>query len=192
MMAVGQVLKKKGYTGLTVSNIATEAGLHHKLIYLYFGSVENLIETYIKNKDYWQFVAKGSIESILGLGHTSKEDITSLLKSQFQAVYENTELQKIILWEISEQSDLMLKIAAEREETGEKLFGNIDPEFSNSTIDLPAILAVVIGGSYYLPIHAKNNGSTFCGIDINEPNGRKRINDALEQMMDLCYQAIAK
>ena len=42
--AVGKVLQSKGYTGLTATNIAKEAGLSRRLITIYFDSVEDLIE----------------------------------------------------------------------------------------------------------------------------------------------------
>ena len=51
IQAVGAVLEKKGYTGLSIANIASTAGVDRKLISVYFGSVDNLIETYIKGKD---------------------------------------------------------------------------------------------------------------------------------------------
>lgn len=54
--SVGKVLEEKGYIGLTVANISKYAGVDRKLVTLYFGSVEKLIETYIKGKDYWSSV----------------------------------------------------------------------------------------------------------------------------------------
>lgn len=51
--AVGTVIKTKGYTGLSATNIAKEAGLSRRLITIYFGTVDSLIETYVRSKDYW-------------------------------------------------------------------------------------------------------------------------------------------
>ena len=51
--AVGIVLKNKGYIGLTATNIAKAAGLSRRLITMYFGSVDELVETYVRNKDFW-------------------------------------------------------------------------------------------------------------------------------------------
>src|SRR5690625_323283 len=61
--AVGEVLTEKGYTGLTISNISKCAGVDRKLISLYFGSVNNLIETYIKGKDYWVSATMEALEN---------------------------------------------------------------------------------------------------------------------------------
>ncbi|WP_143053821.1 TetR/AcrR family transcriptional regulator [Parapedobacter koreensis] len=192
IMAVGKVLNRKGYTGLTVSNIAKEAKVNRKLVYLYFGNAENLIEAYILGKDYWQFDAKNSIESILEKKNTGQEDLLMLLKNQFKAVFKNPELQKIILWEISESNALMQKIASERDKISDKLVQFVHPKLISEKVDLPAIVSLLIGGAYYLPIHATNNGSTICGIDINENVGEERVLRAFEQVINLCYNTIGE
>lgn len=92
--------------------------------------------------------------------------------------------KKILLWELSEDFDIMKKVAREREILGEELFSLLKNK-PNSNVDLQAILAVQIAGLYYLSIHAKSNGSLFCGIDINTPEGRQRIINSMENIIDL-------
>lgn len=80
------------------------------------------------------------------------------------------------------------KISDSRDELGEKLFELYEPKFSATNIDIRAILAIQIGGLYYLALHAKSNGSLFCGIDINQPEGQKRIEKSLETVINFCHQ----
>ena len=56
--AVGKILKSKGYQGLQVTKIATAAGVDKKLIYDYYGSVDKLINEYLKQRDYWNSVSE--------------------------------------------------------------------------------------------------------------------------------------
>ncbi len=51
--AVGEIIVRNGYSGLTVTKVAERAGLRKSQIYHHFGSFENLVETYIREKDYW-------------------------------------------------------------------------------------------------------------------------------------------
>ncbi len=67
---------------------------------------------------------------------------------------------------------------------GEKLFSLLDKNKENK-FDLRAILAIQIAGLYYLSIHAKSNGSLFCGINLNTPEGRQRIINSMESIIDL-------
>lgn len=182
--AVGKVIQKKGYPGLTAPNIATAAGVDKKLVWTYFGGVDNLIEEYVRQKDFWKFAAKGFIEDLLKNPESiGKEGIDSLLQSQFETLHKDKVLQKIIHWELGETNKMLRNIADKREAVGEQLFAHVMPDFENTNVDLRARLALLIGGIYYLSIHARTNGSTFCGIDINEDTGRERIERAIRDLI---------
>lgn len=188
IMAVGKVIQKQGYAGLNIANICKEAGLDRRLVYTYFGSLDNLVETYIKQKDYWKSDAKETITTILEENAELKsEDIVKLLQGQFDAVLKDKTLQKIIHWELGEKNKVLRKVSDSREVLGEKLFKLTEPHFEEKGIDIRAILALQIGGLYYLSLHAKSNGSLFCGIDINQTDGKERISKALEKVVELCY-----
>ncbi|MBS9766159.1 MAG: TetR/AcrR family transcriptional regulator [Flavobacteriaceae bacterium] len=183
--ATETVFKEKGYTGLTTANITKEAGVNHTLIQKYFGSLEDLIEQYVKQNDFWQLPTNERINDLItNERQPSKFDIVLLLNAMFDKVFHNEELQKILLWELSEDSEIMKKIAEEREVLGEKLFSLLE-ENKDTKFDLRAMLAVQIAGLYYLSIHAKSNGSLFCGIDVNTPEGRQRIVKSMESVVDL-------
>ncbi len=184
ILATETVFKEKGYKGLTNANITKEAGVNHTLIRKYFGSLENLIEEYIKRKDFWQLTNERISNLIIKEQKPSKFDIILLLNTMFDKVFKSEELQKILLWELSENSEIMKKIADEREVLGEKLFLLFD-ENRDAKFDLRAMLALQIAGLYYLSIHAKSNGSLFCGIDVNTPEGYQRIVKSMENVVDL-------
>jgi AcrR family transcriptional regulator len=188
--AVGKVIQKHGYPGLTVANIGKASGLDRKLIYTYFGSLDKLVEAYIVQKDYWRTDASTAIEALESNPETmGRDNVIALLQGQLKAVYENHDLQKILHWEIGETNKVLRQLADSREELGELLLKVIDLDFEGTGIDLRAMLALQISGIYYLCLHANANGSTFCGIDINTPMGMERIGDALRSLVTLCYEA---
>lgn len=187
--AVGKVIENEGYAGLNVAAISKQAGLDRRLVYTYFGSLDNLVETYVKQKDYWNYDAKEKIISILaGNTYLESEDIIQLLQGQFDAVLEDKALQKILHWELGEKHNILRKLSDSRELLGEELFRRGEPIFEGTNIDIRAILALQIGGLYYLALHAKSNGGLFCGIDVNEFDGKQRVAKALEKIIQLCYQ----
>lgn len=191
--AVGRVLQKKGYPGLTITNIGTEAKVDIKLIYLYFGNVNNLIETFIRQRDFWNMAEQGVVEDLIqdvdGIG---KGEVITLLQSQYGRLYKDKLFQKLIHWELGEHTPTLRKIADTREEIGEKLFITIDKTFENSGIDIRTLLALQVSGIYYMVLHAKTNGSTFCGVDINKPEGKERINNAIDYLVKLLYSQVEK
>ncbi|MGG5507147.1 MULTISPECIES: TetR/AcrR family transcriptional regulator [unclassified Myroides] len=191
--AVGKVLQKNGYPALTAPNIAKVAGVDKKLVWAYFGGVDNLVEEYINQKDFFKSKANNNVEHLLT--HPDKltqHDINELLQSQFDTLLKDRALQRIIHWEIGEYNEILRKIADSREDLGELLFSKTIPFFEHSSVDIRARLALVISGIYYLTLHAKNNGSKFCGIDINTEEGKERIAQAIQELIFDAYEKASK
>lgn len=189
--AVGKVLQKKGYTGLTAPNIAKAAGVDKKLVWTYFGGIDNLVEEYINQKDFYKSTAKPDIDYLLqDPDKLTQNHINQLLQNQFETLLTNRALQRIIHWEVGESNEILRKIADKREEIGEELFSKTSPYFEHSSVDIRARLALVISGIYYLTLHAKNNGSKFCGIDINTEEGKQRISDAIQELVFDAYDKV--
>lgn len=181
--AVGEVLKVKGYRGLTATNIAKEAGLSRRLITIYFDSVDDLVGTYVRNKDYWTS-ATGRVEEMMNeKGSTdTKKMIDNILQNQLDYFYNNSEMQKLILWEISEKNKIMYNVCEERERLGSKVFELADKEFEDK--DIRAVSALLVAGIYYMVLHAKSTDTLFCEIDINQPEGMKRIKNAISLILE--------
>lgn len=188
--AVGEIIRTQGYTGLGVNKIAKKAEVSKKLIYRYFGNVDNLIEEYIVEKDYWTTYAK-QIQKIVIDNRESplKEIVTHILESQFNYFFTEAEMQKIVLWELSEANPLMRSICNVREQIGSEFFKLTDEHFKNSNINFRGVGALLVAGIYYLVLHAKTNGSTFCEIDINKESGRNEILKAIKLINEWAFQA---
>lgn len=184
--AVGKILRTKGYSGLKVSKIAAVAGFDKKLIYEYFGSTEKLIDEYIRTQDYWSKMNQDNIEVDISDG--GRELSKMAILNQYEHIKKNKELQKIILWGLSESKPILKKITDEREEMGEMLFKNIvDPYFQEKSTRYRAIAAVLVSGAYYLNLYTAHNASMFCGIDLKSEEGRKEIEKAITEIIDFAY-----
>lgn len=185
--AVGKILKTKGYSGLMVSKIAAVAGFDKKLIYEYFGSTDKLIDEYIRSQDYWSRVDEKELNVDLSDG--GKEMSKIALLNQYESLRKNKELQKIIVWELSENRPILKKLFEQREEVGESLFTSItDPHFGEKSDEYRAITALLVAGIYHLNLYTAHNGTTFCGIDTKSEDGRKKIEKAIVDIIDFAYQ----
>lgn len=186
--AVGKVLKTKGYIGLTATNIAKAAGLSRRLITMYFESVDELVETYVRNKDYWIEASGKTGEMILeNKGKETRELLDYLLQNQLEFFYDSPEMQKLVLWEISKKSKIMYEVCDEREQLGSEVFKVIDKELRGNKVDIRAVSALLVAGIYYMVLHAKSTDTTFCEIDINRPDGMQRIKNAVSLILKMTY-----
>lgn len=186
--AVGEIIRTEGYTKLGVNRIAGTAGVSKKLIYRYFGNAENLIETYVRGKDYW--MAFDHLAAELVEQHrqdAGKDFLATALQGLFGHLSESTEAQRIILWEVSEKSRLMSEISATRERLGTELFAMTDPFFARSEVDIRAVCALLLGGVYYLILHSNATGGTFCGIELKTAEGRDRILKTIRDVISWSY-----
>ncbi|MET3535047.1 TetR/AcrR family transcriptional regulator [Chryseobacterium limigenitum] len=186
LAAVGKILRVKGYSGLKVSKIAAVAGFDKKLIYEYFGSTDKLIDEYIKSQDYW---TKFNQNVEVDISDGGKELSKMALLNQFDNLKKNKELQKIILWELSESKPILRKLVEQREEVGDMLFQHItDPHFGENATRYRAIMALIISGAYYLNLYTGYNANKFCGIDMKTDEGRAEIEKAIVELIDFAYE----
>lgn len=186
--AVGKIIKSKGYQGLQVTKIATVAGLDKKLIYRYYGSVDNLVNEYLRSRDYWNKINENDLSKV-DLSDGGKELSKVVVGNQFEFLKKNKESQKIILWELSESKSLLRKLADERESIGEKMFETFtDKHFKKDSRSYRAVMAILISSTYYLNMHAEVNGSFFCGLDFKNDEDRKLVQKTLEEMVDCAFE----
>jgi len=189
--AVGKVLEEKGYTGLTMSNISKYAEVDRKLIYAYFGTVENLVETYIKGKDYWVSATMGAVEFF---GNSPMKGsmgfLESLLLNQFDELRENREMQKIVAWQMSEESSIMSEVAQEREKMSALFFAFADKELQGKDLDLRGVVSVLVAGIYYIVLHSANIKSTVCEIDLSTEEGMDRIKSSIKKILGWAYSSV--
>jgi len=188
--AVGTIIKKKGYKGLGLNAIAREADVSKILIHRYFGSVDQLVEAYVLRNDYW--IAKTPEVQIKTGGKTDLEslrDLTiNLLKGHFDYFNTHEEMRAIILWEITEKTNLLNSICVVREEMGNLLLEKTEPFFSDSTKNIKAITALLVSGIYYMILHSKKNQSTICGINLSSKTDELEVLKAIEQIVKWAYQ----
>lgn len=188
--AVGVIIKQKGYKGLGLNAVAKEADVSKILVHRYFGNLDGLVEAYVLKNDYW--IAK-SVEvaekSDLG-GDRAEicEMVKTLLRGHFEYFYTHDEMRSIILWEITEKSNLLNSICKLREEVGGVLLEQSESLFLESNKSLKGVTALMVSAIYYLVLHAKKNESKICGIDVNSEMGQNEILTAIDQIIDWVFQ----
>jgi len=187
--AVEEILTTKGFAALKVNDIAKVAGLDKKLIYKYFGGTDQLMDEYIQTKDFWSNVKGDKVPDVITDG--GQAFIEQMLLSQFDYVAEDKAFQKLLLWRLTEQRASLQKLTDAQEANGELLLSSItDPHFKEQSAQFRAIMAVIIGGTYYLDLYAAMNGSVFCGIDLATDAGRNEIRKALSFLLRSTYKEL--
>jgi AcrR family transcriptional regulator len=190
IQAVGEKIKSDGIYGMKISHIAKLAQVDRKLIYRYFGSLNNLIEAYVLENDYWMIYAENMKKMIRGNSYPgSQELITAVLQNQFKYFMSEKDMQRLILLELSTNSPLMQSIHNVRESMGQEFLELTDRHFQGSKkVNFRAIAALLVGGIYYTILHTMYNGGRFTDIDILSEDGQNEILKAIEQIVGWAFQ----
>jgi len=147
--AVGEVLHSQGHTKLGINNIANTAGVSKRLIYRYFGTVENLVKTYVREQDYWlNFTDDPNDLFSKNQPNDGRVIANLLIENLFDHLEANPETLSILRWEICEKSKLMREICRSREALGSQLFKMGDSVFNGTGIDIRAVYAAILAGTY--------------------------------------------
>ncbi|SOD12636.1 TetR/AcrR family transcriptional regulator [Pedobacter xixiisoli] len=184
--AVGEILQTKGYAALKINDVAATARLDKKLIYRYFGGFDQLLDEYVLSKDFWSNVKGEKVPSIIEDG--GKDFLKQMFQNQFDTLEHNIELQKILLWRLSQQRNSLTKLTKEQENVGEQIFASmVDPHFNGKSETFRAICAILVSGLYYLNMSTAHNSTTFCGIDLEDKKGRNQIKKAIDFIVEQTY-----
>ena len=188
--AVGEIFRTEGKKGLYITNIARKAGVDRSLIYQYFGrDVKRLIEAYIVQKDYWlKFFEKINDEVSKSNHETGKDLIIDVLQKQLQYFSDDREMQELILWELSGDSELMRSIHNTRELMAEKILEMAEQKFNNTMVKFRPIAVLLLGGVYYASVHSVHNGNIICGMDVRSKEGQMDLMRAIQQIIEWAYE----
>ena len=97
MDAVGIIIRSQGYTGLTITNIAKVAGVSRRLINKYYESVDQLVEIYVRGKDYWVAPAGNTGTVMENSGSLDTRSILeTLLVNQLEYFSKEEEMQNYL------------------------------------------------------------------------------------------------
>ena len=191
--AVGEIINTSGFNKVKISKVAKSAGVDRKLIYRYFGNLNNLVEAYIVENDYWMRFAD-HIKLLLKDQdpNDSRSIITQILQEQFTFFFDQKEMQKLILMELGENNPLMRSIHNARESLGQHFFEMTDDHFEKSDVNFRAVAALLVGGIYYVILHTRNNGYSFADVNLKTEKGKEAMLETIAKIVEWAYQAAAQ
>lgn len=192
LQAVGDIIRESGYLGLGVNKVAFRAGVHKKNIYTIFGSYDILLRTYIRSKDFWTPVFEKFHLSDSPNGDQIQDYIRETFQEQFKYFFSEKEMQAFIHWQVSDSKSVLRQISEERESQGAKIAAQADDHFNGTGISMRSVLALILGGIYYIVWHADKNKSVVCGLDINEERQREELIETIGMIVDWTWEAAAR
>src|ERR1700744_3609845 len=135
---VSKIMKENGHTFLRTMRITRLMGKNKDIIRYHYSNLNQLLRTYIRQKDYWpRFFEKFEgcqPQDCAGIERRFSE----LMQENLKLLQVTPEMQKIILWQISEESAMLKSVSDEREAAGAKVMALAAPHFAGSDVNFNA------------------------------------------------------
>lgn len=102
---------------------------------------------------------------------SSREFFAKMLKTLYTNLEEEAVMQKLLIWELSENNSVTQRASGIRDIMATSLLAYYKDIFKPSGVDIKNVIAILFGGVYYLVLHRKC--SAFLSVDFNTNEGRK-------------------
>ena len=186
--AVGEIIRNSGYSGLSETEIARQAGLAPHLIGEYFETPEELVEAYFVNQDYWIEYENG----ILELKEANSGNLLNMIRAIFEYHYrffdKHKEMQKLIILELNDEVPLMKNVFRAKRELDTSSFELTDEYFRGSSLNFRIIGGVLLHWVDLLLIHPefKSNGP----FDPVTKEGRDEMVQSILVMIENAFEEV--
>ena len=179
--AATYLIENEGFSNLTVTGIIRQAEIEPVQFYNRYNDLNGFIDEYVKKYDYWfSDIVKSQKQS-----SNDKELYINILIGLFQSLSGNKVMQELLKWELASNNETCQRTAQLRELHTLPLCQKFLKIFSNTSIDIVTISALIIGGIYYLILHDKL--SNFSGIDLKKESDRHKVIKAISKLSEMLF-----
>lgn len=187
MDALEKEILHHGFTNVKVNNLLHEAKIQPNVFYNRYESLDKLLDEFVGKYNFWL----NDVLKITELEHLGpKKFYAEMLKKIFVRLVKEPVMQKILIWELSENNVSTRRTADIRDTMTSSLNAYYKSIFKSSGIDISTITAIFFAGVYYLVLQRER--STVLAVDFNTDEGRKLFSDAIDTLTGLLFDKVGE
>lgn len=174
--ATGIVLEEYGYTGLTYDKIARKSNYDRALISLYFGGVDGIVEEYLSQKISLMDTVYDKFFTHYAESLPSTVDV---LLDVFNLVSKDRQLQKILLWDLSDKEIELTRSARKRKELVHLFHSKIESLLLADVSHDKGHLCLLLSSVLFFSIAQSPEQASIYDLNIWSKSGKNRFIQAL-------------
>lgn len=186
IQAARDVLAEAGFQGLGINAIARRAGADKQLIYRYFGGVDGLVDA-IGARIAGDLRDRLQPLSAATPPQSYRELVERMMLGFLDAVRADTLMQKVMVWEIAEPSDLVQRLTIARSKGMmawvAEMRGDLIPP---PDMDVAAANATLLAAVQHLVLSAAAVGQ-FAGLPLKTDTDWDRVRQVIRAMVAAIY-----
>lgn len=181
--AVTQI-KKKGFSMALVTDIVKRAKIEPIVFYNRYKNLNEFYDSFVKKYDYWLSdlirANSNAVDTEQGFIDIFNQLTDKLLGDEIMA--------ELLRWEISDGNHITERTARLRELHSIELINQHKATYGTCSNGIIPLIALIVGGVYFMILH--KDRSTFGGIDINTPDGRRQLSEAFGIFGEMVFKQI--
>ena len=178
--AFERLVIREGFNGITLIKLAREAGVEPPVIYNRFENEDDLFEQFFRKKDFWLNNAVNISPDL-----SPKENLTIIFTNLVDSLYDNEMMQRVLLWMLNDTHKTTRQLAMQREFENSFLIDYYNNAFKNCGVNTNVVVAVLLGGTYYLIMHKKI--SPVSTVNFNSENGKEELKKTMRDMINTIF-----
>lgn len=182
MEELEKLVIKKGFSNILLTDLINSSGVEASVFYRRYGTVSNALNMLSRRYDFWLNNAI-DIKQLSKLG--PKEFYKNILKSLYRELKNNLTMQKLLIWELSEDNEETRRSSNMREDINMGLLSYYELLFKNTPIDIKLVTAILISSIYYMILH--KDRSSFCTIDFNSETAENKIFNGIDYIVEIIF-----
>lgn len=147
LSAVGRILQEKDFTHITLMDIVREAKTDPNVVLRQFGSLEQVFDCYIRTIDYWMHDLFGN----KALKRGERSALERMFARMTDFLYNSPEMQRLLVWEITDVNDTTCRAAANRETYYREAYEAYERQFARGGENAVPANRIVADRRYLLP-----------------------------------------
>lgn len=147
LSAVGRILQEKDFTHITLMDIVREAKTDPNVVLRQFGSLEQVFDCYIRTIDYWMHDLFGNE----ALKRGERSALERMFARMTDFLYNSPEMQRLLVWEITDVNDTTRRAAANRETYYREAYEAYERQFARGGGSAVPANRIVADRRYLLP-----------------------------------------
>jgi len=182
--AFDKILVEEGFQKLGINKIAKEAGVSKVLIYRYFNDFDGLFAAYLEKKIFWLDADNIDLKFLKSLKPEQMKNVaTEIFIKQFESFISSVEQIELKRWEVTKYNKILSETGRKIEEPAKERNKILAKILGLKEDELAGIMALILGGIYYLGICSKNN-ETFNDVNLKTDKGKQIIKNAISLIID--------
>lgn len=185
--ALGDLLARQGFDGLSLDSVAKAAGLERAVLLRHFQDLDDMVTAFGQSAAFWPPVAElradvadrfTALPPRLQLSHFFKATIRGLLA--------RPRTLDILAWELMTRNRYTRLLEYPRVRCALEFFETVTGEVPDS-LDLTAVVAVLGGAAMFLTVRSRQSG-VFGGLNLYDDEDRHRV----DRVIDLIVAGILR